>query len=793
MGLTQVAFADDIARQQILIKDSVDGLYYQANSDSTAIVTYGTEKYTGEKEIKSEVSLWTGMVAHVNGNRRKVYKTYKVVAVGDSAFLNCYDLTSVTIPESVTSIGVRSFYYCTSLLSVVIPNSVTSIGYRTFYGCSGLRSVTIGGSVTTIQNSFDECNNIKELIFADGCTQTPCTGITSITSVSIPNTVKTIGSYTFLDCSKLTSVVLPNSVTNIMTGAFSGCTGMSSIDIGDSVVSLGNNAFFKCNALKTFTIPASMQSISSTAFSSCNITELIYAEGCTTTLPTGLQDITSVSIPNSVKSIREKTFYNCRSLKSITLPDSITMIGSDAFTKCPAKIYANVGSYALLAMWNYQYAPYDATTGERLVCSEISTSASQTRATIRINRKYDGYVYIVNGERWDVTSKLIEGLTPGNSYNVTLRICKSVEDQTASVLIQTGYSTEDIYRNINTTSTASSISVISTYSKGDFEVVSQNIIVNGKTYDGATALVTGLEPNTSYRVEYDLTIKNGSKVYTRSKTVTTQQLTLTTKQPKVVTEGNVVVQAASNLDDAETNVGFEWRRTDWSEDFASNSGKAYLYEGAMEGYIRNLNTNFLFRYRPYYQSSNGTMYYGDWVGIDPTNTSYFEPTVHTYASVSVNGNSAMLKGYAQRGTETLATRGFAYWKKSATSSSQVNLAPSIPTGAQTVTVALSSNNPVLETTLTDLDYETEYSYVTFVTTSENETFYGETQTFTTGKAPTLPQDVTRNGIVDTQDVLQIYEYMRTPAGEGSPIEDVNADGNVDTQDVLDVYEYIRGK
>lgn len=98
------------------------------------------------------------------------------------------------------------------------------------------------------------------------------------------------------------------------------------------------------------------------------------------------------------------------------------------------------------------------------------------------------------------------------------------------------------------------------------------------------------------------------------------------------------------------------------------------------------------------------------------------------------------------------------------------------------------------TTLTDLDYETKYNCVTFVTTSENETFYGETRTFTTGKSPTIAQDVTRNGIIDTQYVLQIYEYMRTPTpNRNSNPEDVNSDGKVDTQDVLDVYEYIRGK
>ena len=108
-------------------------------------------------------------------------KTYEVIGIGNEAFKDCSGLTSVTIPNSVTSIGNYAFSGCSGLTSVTIPNSVTSIYNYAFSGCSGL------------------------------------------TSVTIPNSVTSIGNYAFQDCSSLTSITIPNSVTTIRGYAFSGC------------------------------------------------------------------------------------------------------------------------------------------------------------------------------------------------------------------------------------------------------------------------------------------------------------------------------------------------------------------------------------------------------------------------------------------------------------------------------------------------------------------------------------------------------------------------------------------
>ena len=252
--------------------------------------------------------------------------------------------------------------------------------------------------------------------------------------------------------------------------------------------------------------------------------------------------------------------------------------------------------------------------------------------------------------------------------------------------------------------------------------------------DGNVNKFTGLAPNQSYNVFYSVTVAYGedgqyTHTFTGTNNVKTATLTLTTLQPKVISPGYVIVAAKSNLDDDEEKVGFEWRRTDWTDDFESNSGGAYLFEGEMEGYIKNLNTEKLWKFRPYYESNTGTRYYGEWVGIDPTNTSYFEPTVHTYSQQQVEGNTAQVKGYAMRGSDNVAQQGFIYWKQEAEVKAESSV--NIPKNAQTI----EAKGTVMKAELTGLGYESTYCYVAFMTTSEGETFYGEMQTFKTGENP----------------------------------------------------------
>ena len=242
-----------------------------------------------------------------------------VTSIGNYAFNGCSGLTSVTIPNSVTSFGGGAFNGCTGLTSVTIPNRMTSIGNGAFSGCSGLTSVTIPNSVTSIGNgTFSGCSDLTSVTFPNSVTSIGdqafacCTGLTSLT---IPDSVTSIGNQAFSDCSGLNSVAIPNSVTSISNGAFSGCSGLTSVTIPNSVTSIGEYAFQGCRNLTSVTIPASVTNIGGVAFADCN-------------------GLTSVTIPNSVTSIADSTFQNCTGLTSVTIPNSVTSIGSYAFYGC---------------------------------------------------------------------------------------------------------------------------------------------------------------------------------------------------------------------------------------------------------------------------------------------------------------------------------------------------------------------------------------------------------------------------------------------------------------------------
>ena len=426
----------------------------------------------------------------------------------------------------------------------------------------------------------------------------------------------------------------------------------------------------------------------------------------------------------------------CSGLTSVTIPNSVTSIGDKAFGSNVA-IYVNRGTTSLLALWNAGYTPYELEkTNVKLSPSYLTLeSSTQTTLTVKVNNIYKEYKYLYGDTPLQGDIFKVENLCPGTEYHTPIVVSNSK----INYVYRTSFYTKDLNRKVNFTSTASSITFNGTFDEGDATIKTYVLEANGKRIEvegknisskGKSFTITGLDPLTTYIGKLTLTVSYGegnknTKSFEASSEGKTQQLKLSTQQPKVISVGNVIVAAEANLDDEETNVGFEWRRTDWTDDFASNTGGTYIYEGTMEGYIRNLNTEKLWKFRPYYESNSGNRYYGDWVGLDPSNTSYFEPTVHTYAKVEVNGNRAEVKGYAMRGTDNVTSQGFKYWKNVAGAR---GAASDISANAKTV----EANGQVMTAQLTGLDYESDYCYVAFVTTSENETFYGEMQTFKTG-------------------------------------------------------------
>ena len=237
-----------------------------------------------------------------------------ITSIEESAFSGCRGLTSIDIPRHVTNIGSEAFAY-TSIKEINIPEGVTFIGQNAFAN-SLLSSVVIPQSMTRIAYyAFGHCS--------------------SLTNVTIPNSVTRIEDCAFYRCSSLSNIIIPNSITHIGVGAFSGCTNLVDITVPNSVTDIGVGAFEDCIKLESIIIPDNVKTISQELFKNCTTLTNVVIPNNVTAIHfgafSGCVKLTDIIIPNNVTVIANQAFYECLTLKSISIGEHVTKIGILAF------------------------------------------------------------------------------------------------------------------------------------------------------------------------------------------------------------------------------------------------------------------------------------------------------------------------------------------------------------------------------------------------------------------------------------------------------------------------------
>ena len=574
--------------------------------------------------------------------------------------------------------------------------------------------------------------------------------------------VTSIGDDAFYGCSGLTSITIPNSVKGIQENAFSRCSGLTSVTIPESVRYIGYRAF-NGSGLTSITILGSLF-LDRGAFVGCHPTavhisdlesflnieyEVNYDENNPLQFADHLYlngvEIKDLVVPNTITSINEFAFYGFDGLTSVTISSSVTSIGGCAFSKCSGLTSVTIpNSVTSIGQWAFSG------------CSGL-TSITIPSSVESIGRSaFSGCSSLT----YAIIGKGVQSISNDLFYD-----CNNLQEM---ILSQAAYEN----------GIPASVTKFTTYSKNPMKVVVTSkgatsatmkvypIDDSGNTNEDNYSTVTMLGLTPGQYIKWKLDDENYGIVSEK-----TDVLALEVQPAQPTSKIKARLVATVNEPDDDQHFGFEWLRYDAPSIMTPNKVSAPLYKGQIVGSLNNLDPNVYYKYRPYYKSADGSMFYGEWEAFITGDADvFFEPETHTKDVAEVTSVSAQLAGVWIEGTEDIEEKGFEYWPESGanTRATGENMIRVIVDGDQT-TAAVDG-----------LMAGKVYGYHSYVKTASGTT-YGEDKTFRTP----LPGDANDNGAVDAADIV---ELVNAKAGHPSASfnlknADANADGSFTEADI----------
>ena len=714
------------------------------------------------------------------------------------AFQNCTQLKNITLPNTLVTLGGSAFFNATSLQSLTIPASVSYIGNRLTEGCPLIERITVA------PNNATYCDQ-DGVIFSADKQSLVLFPSSRKGAYAVPEGTVAIKDYAFYNASQLTDITFPEGLQRVGYSSLYGCTGIKMFDFPASTITF-DSYWFTVDNYNSVDQPERRIIFRTDKYLSSAVLNYIPSNSRVYVQETNFDSFVSTQLSNKNSGYTvfclskpfaiSKTTRYLRGIRFNIVENDLTDMEKTLgeVTVNPNAQQSNVKSMQKLAdgTWFVKTLKpdnaYDINIGYKVNGSNESMRLKGCKTkSISCGRNYTStqstatitYAYIRNAEdttavatkyemsvadqTFDMTNWpnhstktpiALTGLTPGTAYPMNFTVTYDDGEQaTSSTNLRT--QSFDAY-GIDYVLTPTTLRLNISYKEIDAVPDSIAIVFNPASnysqrdtlYASITRPVfTGLTPGTKYRNNGVYFVMKGKILgttigFSNLYYFETPQLQLATEQPKIPAQGRAFVEATTNTGNDEGRMGFEWRKYDAPSEMKSMEAYAVVYDGRVQGLLKDLSTSHYYKVRAFYDDMDGVRYYANngpnndgWITFDPSEVSQMNAVVHTNADPSPTNTTVQLVGVVIQGSEDIVEQGFEYWE--VVTDENGNMSRHLVRRAEATgehhTIAVNGQGISVE--ITGLTPGTDYAFRAYAKTA-NGIVYGEERSFhTNGEKP----------------------------------------------------------